>query len=392
MIDCVQPSECVLCAGCRNVCPTGAISFENQYLDYAYPLIDSEKCIQCNKCEMVCPIVQKTNLKEGDYLHGYAAKVEDDIVRKNSTSGGVFYAIAMHTIQEGGYVCGAVYEEDYRVAHIVSNQKEDIIRMMGSKYAVSEMGDTLQKVKDLLKQQKKVLFTGCPCQIASVCTYLGEKPEGLFLLEIFCHGNCSGEILQSYLKMHETRRGSKIKDLAFREKSTGWHTSRVRIEFEDATQYKELITIDPYMRAFLSGTTMRESCYDCRFRSGKSGCDLMIGDFWGAEVEVKEMDDNKGLSAVVVVTPQGEKVLGRLQLALREVDVASIIKYNRNVEKSTKKDERREAFYDYAKSHGYANALEEFFKESAKERMSRKGRNFLRNCKRKLKGEEKALY
>lgn len=91
-------------------------------------------------------------------------------------------------LRDGGYVCGAVFDDKFHVKHILSDAKEDILRMMGSKYAQSDVGYCYREVKDVLEKGRKVLFSGCPCQVAGLRTFLGKEYPNLVLVELICHG------------------------------------------------------------------------------------------------------------------------------------------------------------------------------------------------------------
>ena len=49
---------------------------------------------------------------------------------------------------------------------------KDLNKFMGSKYAQSTIGDSYKQVKDFLDNDRYVLFTGTPCQIEGLKSYL----------------------------------------------------------------------------------------------------------------------------------------------------------------------------------------------------------------------------
>lgn len=391
MIDKISVQDCTLCGSCLNACPVDAISFGKSYLDFNYPEIDADRCINCNQCEKACPLSGDKASPEEGYPVAFAAKSDDDSVRLRSSSGGVFYELASKMLRDGGYICGAVFDEDFHVRHIVSDMQEDLLRMMGSKYAQSNVGHCYREIKSKLKEGCKVLFSGCPCQVAGLRNYLGEDYPNLLLVELICHGIPSDLMLQTYIGMQEKKYGAKLKQLEFRNKAKGWHSSSVRMEFENGRSYSKPITADTYMNGFLGSTFLKSSCYNCRFRNFTSGSDIILGDFWGAEAELPE-DDNKGISAILINSGKGMDVLDRCNLAITPVNVETIIKYNRNLLCSAAPSPQRSSFYASANTNGLEEAIRRYLEESTIQKLKRQSRYALRYIWHAIRGKGKPLY
>lgn len=394
MIDKLSPTECALCGSCADACPTDAISFQKEYLDFHYPLVDPEKCVSCGLCEKACPVLSSgAEVSEGKPEHHvYAARNPDGDIRRNSSSGGVFWAMAQCALSQGWYVCGAVLDEDFRVHHSISNRESDVRRMMGSKYAQSDLSGIYKQTKSLLRAGETVLFTGCPCQIAGLHSFLGRDYENLITVDIICHGTPSNTILRTYLSDQEKKNQSKIKDLCFRDKKYGWHLSSIRIGFENGREYISPITVDPLMRGYFGATVLKESCYSCRFKNFRSGSDLTIGDFWGAEIVLKDLDDNTGLSAVIVNSERGAMLLHQCGLDLWEQDMDTVIRFNRNLIDPTRKNPEREAFYAFVQEHGLSAAIRKKLAERPTQKLRRQCIYALRCIVRFIQGREKPLY
>ena len=391
MIDKLSPNECALCGSCADACPTGAISFQKAYLDFRYPSVDSAKCISCGLCERVCPVLT-TGEASAVPQKAYAAKNPDREIRRGSSSGGVFWALAKTMLSQGGYVCGAVFDEEFRVHHLVSNREEDVRRMMGSKYAQSDLTGVYKRVKELLRKGETVLFTGCPCQVAGLSSFLGKKYDNLILVDIICHGIPGSTMLRFYLDYQEKKHRSKIDTICFRDKKQGWHNSSVRIRFANGAEYRSPITVDAYMKGYFGATVLKESCYDCKFKLFRSGSDLTMGDFWGAEIVRTDLDDNVGLSAVIAHTAKADALLQQCGLDLWEENLDTIIKYNPNLIRPTRRNPNREVFYDYAQANGYVAAIEKLFAERPLKAVYRKGRYALRCIWYWVRGRKKPLY
>ena len=393
MIDRVSVSECCICGACSNICPKQAISFSKITNGFQYPSIDADICINCNLCERVCPILnpRKYTVAE-EYPKAFAARSEDIDTRLSSTSGAVFFEAGKYILSHGGYVCGTVFDRNFQVKHIMTNSMDELCQMRGSKYAQSDVGNIYTQIKRVLEDGKDVLFCGCPCQISALIRVLGKQYETLYLLDFVCHGIPSQSMLDAYLAELENQKKSQIVDFKFRDKARGWHNSCVVAEFKSGKRYSNPITIDPFMRGFHSGTTMKESCYHCRFKGFSSGSDLTLGDFWGAEVELKDWDDNTGISAVVVNTVTGRQLLEKIHVQKQEVDLNTIVKYNKNLIQSTKKNSIQSEFYEYANLYGSGKALIHFFRESKLEKLKRITRYQVKYLFYWLSGRKKPLY
>ena len=391
MIDKVSVQECTLCGACVNVCPADAISFSKPYLDFCYPQVKEDICIHCNQCEQACPILGNKGKPDEGYPVAFAAKSENDSMRMRSSSGGAFYELASQMLRDGGYVCGAVFDDEFHVKHILSNAKEDILCMMGSKYAQSDMGYCYRKVKDVLEKGCKVLFSGCPCQVAGLRTFLGKEYPNLLLVELICHGIPSDQMLQTYIGMQERKYGAKLTRMEFRNKKKGWHNSSVRMEFENHRIYSIPYTSDAHTIGFLRNITLKSSCYDCHFRNFTAGSDIIMGDFWGAEVELPE-DDNKGISAILVNSGKGMDIIDRCNLALTPANVETVIKYNKNLLCSAAPSPQRSSFYASADTNGLEEAIQRYLEESAIQKLKRQSRYALRCIWHTIRGKGKPLY
>ena len=384
---------CTLCGSCKNTCPTDAISFIKNYLDFSYPEVDASKCVGCKQCEKKCPVV--TPLQVDVTLENCSAWIgrnPDEQVRKQSTSGGVFYAAAEYVLQQGGYVCGAVFDNDFHVKHICSNQISDVRKMMGSKYAQSDMGNVYQQVVKLLERGIPVLFTGCPCQVAGLKAFLRKDYDSLMTIELICHGVPSDRMLQEYLSMQKAKYKAKPQNIVFRSKRTGWLNSSIEIKFENNKFYKQLISVDGYMKGYFGNVTLKESCYKCQFRSFRSGSDCMMGDFWGAEVEKHPFDNKSGISAIIAQGNKGTSFIKKLNLNCQEWSVDGVVKYNKTITTSQSPSLLRAEFYEYSKKYGYSKAMKKYFFETPDQMIKRKLRYAMRFWYYRLSGKGTPPY
>lgn len=384
---------CTLCGSCYNACPTDAITFSKEHLDFFYPLVNEKICIGCKKCQYKCPVVTPLQVQNTlDNCTTWIARNPDPEIRMKSTSGGVFYAVAQHVIQKGGYVCGAVFDDKLCVKHICSNQISDVYKMMGSKYAQSDMGNVYQQVMKLVEKRVPVLFTGCPCQVAGLNAILGKSYECLVTMEVICHGIPSGHMLKSYIKLLSHKYKSEPITFNYRDKASGWHSCSVRAQFKNGTVYCKPTTADAYMRGFLGNTFLKPACFKCTFRGFRSNADCMIGDFWGAEVEAPNLDDNTGLSCVLVHNQNVIKLLRTSGVELYNAELNQILKYNRNILESPNPSDLRDEFYDYAEKTCYQRAIQRYFWETPVQLFRRKLRYYSRCIYYRLRRKSPPLY
>ena len=386
MIDNVKKTECYLCGNCQKICPAGAISFVEEYRTFKYPHIDFSACIKCNRCEQFCPSIQ--NAPElGSLKLSYQAKHKDREILKRSSSGGVFLALAQTVLDESGFVCGAVFNEGWNVKHLIASDKETCRLFCGSKYTQSDLGDCFQEIKRILEDNKTVLFSGCPCQCAALHLWLGKKYDTLIIVDFICHGTLSAQLFREYLDWLRDKAHSEIRKFQFRDKERGWVDSGPRIEFANGKVLSWPLYEDIYMQGYFQNLCMRESCYHCKFKDFKSGSDITLGDFWGAENKSPEFFDSDGVSLVIANTEKGEKLVtqARTELIMERQDLSVLAMYNQGLFMPFRKGEKSEELHKLAAKLGYIPALETFSKLSARQKARRMISRFLRKIRRKTK-------
>lgn len=299
MIRITDKTQCCGCSACYSACPHNAITMKPDALGFPYPYVDEEQCIDCGLCEKVCPC---TAIYEGLSTENvFAAVNEDAAVRSSSSSGGVFPVAAGKVLDEGGKVYGAAFgHETMSVRHHGAETHEDCRRFSGSKYVQSDLGDCFRDVKRDLEDGRKVLFSGTPCQVAGLLSFVGKHRDGLNTFACACHGVPSPMVWKRYYD--EVCGNSSA--VTFRDKSEGWKNYKVRIG-----EYASPAFSDPYMKAMLKGYTLRPSCRECIFKGKDTGFDILSGDWWSIGRLVPEMDDDKGTSALVINTDTGKELM-----------------------------------------------------------------------------------
>ena len=238
MIKVEEKSRCSGCHACSNACPKNCIQMTSDEEGFWYPQVDKEKCINCGLCEKVCPIIHKWQPDDSRTTTAMAAINLNEEIRLKSSSGGIFTLIAEEIIKQGGVVFGAALTDDFRsVHHIYVDNTDDLEKLRGSKYVQSKIGDTYKQAKDYLDSGRKVLFTGTPCQIGGLYSYLRTPYENLFTQDIICHGVPSPMVWEKYIEGHERKASSKTNIVTFRNKANGWKAYSVFIGFDNYKEY-----------------------------------------------------------------------------------------------------------------------------------------------------------
>lgn len=338
MIRITDKSKCTGCTACVTSCPVQCIVMRRDRQGFDYPVANPDICIGCGKCDSVCPVINPAEPVKP--LATFAAKVQEHLA--GSSSGGVFPYLATKVLDEGGVVFGAVLNDDMTVGHAEAETAAEIDRMRGSKYVQSDLYSVLEDVKTYLSQGRKVLFTGTPCQIAGLKSYLGNDPEGLLTVEVACHGVPSPGLWAKYVEALGRRHKGNITSVTFKDKSRSWMHYDFVVENASgrfAVPYMD----DPYMALFVQDMTLRPSCHECPSRFGKSGSDIALADMWTVGKLAKEFDDDKGTSLVIANSDKGMKALESLDR--REVPSDSATEGNSGFAARTDVPQRRDEFF-----------------------------------------------
>ncbi len=295
---------------------------------FAYPKTDSAKCVGCGACDRVCPALNVPEFSE-KIPQTFLAVNRDEAVVGSSSSGGVFSALADKVTKAGGTVCGAAFDGDFSVHHILAENSEELEKLKTSKYVQSNTGDIYSAVRRELKGGRKVLFSGTPCQVNAMRLFLGKEYENLLLVDFICHGVPSEKVWLKYLK--DVAKGTRISSVSFRDKSVGWNRFSLKIDYQSGTYLCEFSN-DPYMKLFLSDNILRPSCYNCPAKGNNRFADITIADAWGMDNETTWSFDDKGLSLIFVHTDKGSEYIESLKadLDLCDADYSKAISNNPN--------------------------------------------------------------
>lgn len=377
MIDIKSKKDCCGCNACAERCPRNCITMQMDNEGFFYPFVDETRCVQCNLCEKVCPIINQNEPVLPTLI--YAAKNKDKVVVHSSSSGGIFTAIAENIIRKRkGVVFGAIFDDKWNVVMSYTETVDGLIAMQGSKYVQSDIRDCYTKAEQFLKQGRAVLFSGTPCQISGLKSFLHKEYNSLYAISIICHGVPSPGIWRDYKNNLSSRLATDrnkaslsveslpvITDINFRDKTNGWQEYGFSVK--GSSSVKETgVSVNPpknyclfehhhenlYMRGFLNNLYLRPSCHHCPSRKGKSGADIQLGDYWGVQRSTPDFYDPDGVSLVLLYTDKGINLFKELDILSTIVSYESVLDCNDNVENDEREPVLREKFFSLYNKRG----------------------------------------
>ena len=344
----VLNKTCTGCGACLNACPKNAISMQWDEYGFYKPVIDKEKCVNCGLCEKVCPI-DKFNSYNDPEPKVFALQINDEEQLYKSASGGAFAVLAQKIIKQGGVVYGVIYDDEMNVRHSRSETIDGLEKMYSSKYVQSNTKNTFKQAKEDLENGKTVLFSGTPCQIAGLKSYLRKDYENLLTVDLVCHGVPSPKVFDIYKKefMQKRPKDEWLININFRSKIQGWSNEVVGITTA-TTLYTILAINDNFMKTFLSDLSTNSACHNCQFNKLPRVADLSVGDFWGVDDYDKTLNNNKGLSIVLVNSEKGREWFEKIKdnCMTKEVPLDAVMKYNPNIKDSSKPHKKRLEFFE----------------------------------------------
>lgn len=342
--------DCCGCGACSNVCPVQAIQMQPDANGFLFPQVDAQRCIQCGKCDRVCPHLNAAQYRkpaqqeQGTWL--FASPDQDAKLR--SASGGAFYELALLMLRQGGAVAGCVWDEELCAVHLVSDTEQALHRMQGSKYLQSDVNTCYAQVLKMLKQGRRVLFSGTPCQcVAMHGVVMAEKPalrDSLLTAAVLCHGVAAPGVWASHKRWLEQKQGSKLVDVNFRDKSQeGYKKSYCKYRYADGTTtyLPTYLPSSPYIESTLVyNLAIRSSCAHCDCKGVTEGCDLILGDWYAAY----EGEGRLGTSCLVACTARGKAAAEQLRPAAQPFSYEQVLKDNGFIENSVHLGAKREQF------------------------------------------------
>ncbi len=362
MIDTLG-AKCTGCEACVSVCPKGCISMQMDYNGFMYPSINYETCINCGSCDRICPSINRNECNTP--LETFVGYNQNEQLRKQSSSGGIFALLAERTIAAKGVVFGAKLEKDLlSVTTDYCENTNDLMPFLESKYVQSRINQSYEKAKRFLNDGREVLFTGTPCQISALKRFLGKDFSNLTTVDVVCHGVPSPGIWEKYVRswknalshslttslsrqQQEILQDCTLEKVSFRSKDQGWKNYGLAHFVSKNNSTQKIVLLDqrydnPFMKSFLYDLTLRDSCYDCPVKSFRSQSDITLGDAWCIGKYHPEWDDDGGTSVIFANTEKGKKAIKSLtSIKITAIDKNLIYRHNPAIHTSPKRPSRK---------------------------------------------------
>lgn len=348
-IELCDITKCTQCYACVNACPKSCISMQEATDGFSLPIIDREKCVECGACMKACHrLTEKVQCRTPKKI--YACWTKNELDRRRSSSGGAFSILARKILNEGGIVYGASMCEDLKVRHIGIESTDEIIRLQGSKYLQSYLGNTYKEVRAHLRDGRKVLFTGTPCQVGGLLTFLHREYDNLYTCDVVCHGVPSQKAFDIYIDKIGIR--GKCKNFNFRfTEGWGFQLSRQLVApTKDGDSNKKMISPKNayYLRAFTKGLMFSEACYGCAYARPERASDVTLADYWGLGV-MKPFNHptHKGVSLLLVNSDKALELLNESpDLFFEERPLEEAIEGNHNLSHTSVRPEGRDTYFE----------------------------------------------
>lgn len=327
----IPVKNCSSCMACMNVCARGAVSVVQDFEGFYRPQIDSSLCVKCGACERTCPwnnIIVNPNGSEAS-PKTFAAFCNDETIRANSSSGGVFSVLANEVLAQRGAVVGVGYKDSTHLEFKIVEDVSELHKLRLSKYFQTEVGLIYKYVKKLLLDGRTVLFSGTSCQIAALYAVLGKRNfEKLITVDIVCHGVPSQKVFEKYIRELEMS-GNKVINSNFRDKISGWKKYSMtnimdKKNGNNIQRCSKILSEDLFMESFLDNLCLNTSCTECKYGVLPRIADITLGDYWGVAKYHPEMDDDKGTSVVLINTTHGEELFNAAKITAESTPTMTI--------------------------------------------------------------------
>lgn len=333
--------HCCGCASCVDACPNKALSLVEDKNSFLNIHVDENLCVGCHLCESQCHLLHPERLQRHDARKvqpwaGWSTRQE---LIKKSASGGIFAQLAYDFLTpdqaEPHYVYGAALQSDGNVRHVEVSSRQELTLLQNSKYQQSDLQGIYAVVRNRLKEGAVILFSGVPCQIAALYSFLGPDSamtEKLYTIEVLCHGVPTQALYRTALRVEKAKR-----IVSYRTKDeSGWinNNNRLTYEMQDGREVtKKKHVYDFLFRAYLEFSFTRKNCFQCPYANISRVSDVTLADFWGWDNSLrKELYRNHwGVSVITPNSSKGDALLkGSSELHLVETSWEEFLPKNPN--------------------------------------------------------------
>ena len=325
MIQLAPKKLCTGCGACAFVCGKNCIVMKENEVGIVYPELEMSNCVQCERCQKVCPIIENVDFRKP--LTAYAAWSSNENERATSASGGIASEIYKMAIVNGYLAAGAVINNDFYVSMQLTDSMEDVGLFKNSKYVFSSAIELYPKLRILLKEGKKTVIIGLPCQIAAI-RKLFKDNENLLLIDVVCHGTTPYSYLKQHIAMLEKKYGEVAKRMSFRDPSLYTNTFTFTLYNADNKRFYAQRTKDgdTYQFGYHRMVSYRENCYHCKFAKSKRISDITLSDYKGLGTMAPCAFSAQKVSSVLINTDRGKILIeslittGKIKAEERPVD------------------------------------------------------------------------
>lgn len=375
MIKIENKSECCGCSSCAQSCSQNCIEMKADEEGFLYPSVDTVRCIGCDLCEKVCPVLQVGQMGDNvcsTYI-GYNNNLSE---RLASSSGGIFTMLAKHILAQEGVIYGVAFDDAFMPQYVRIDHVDELFKLQGSKYVQSRMGTVYLQVREDLHAGKIVLFSGVACQIAGLKCFLKKEYDNLYTIDVLCHGVPSPLVWEKYLNWQRKVYNSEPLQIYFRKKDTGWKNFSIEIQFQNNSVYQKSFREDIYMQFFLKEICLRPSCHACHFKRLERPSDITLGDSWGVDRYMPELDDDQGTSVIIIHTQAGEKMLEQIlsHMKYSEADIDKALPATADSRKSVLPHPKRRQFFKKLRTEQDMRKIQRLLREPLIKRGVRKMR------------------
>ena len=344
--------NCTQCYACVYSCAKGAIIMVDSCDGFKIPHIDESVCVGCGACVKSCHRLNG-GVNYQKPLKTLACWTKNQKDREKSSSGGAFSVLARKVLGAGGVVYGASMDENLKVRHIGIENASDLILLQGSKYLQSYLGDIYKQVKVQLQGGRQVLFSGTPCQVAGLLTYLKRKYDNLLTCDVVCHGVPSQEAFDVYVEKNGISKNSKYLNFRY---TKGWGmqmSTQASHPKETDSKVRPLSpTKNYYFRAFDKGLMFSEACYSCAYARPERVGDISLADFWGIGSKIPFAHPiQKGISMMLVNNEKADRFVSECSdLYSEERTLEEAIEGNHNLSKTSNRPKGRDSYFEDLKN------------------------------------------
>jgi hypothetical protein len=197
--------------------------------------------------------------------------------------------------------------------------------------------------------------------------FLRKPYPNLIAMEIVCHGVPSPFVWSKYLSELCNRKHidiSQINKIEFRNKDKSWREYNLKIEANGKVIHRKSLRKDPFLKAFLRDLMLKASCEDCPAKNFKSNSDIIAGDFWGVDNFHQSIDDDRGVSCLILQNADLLPLFEDAAIELIPTKLEYVLRGNPSVKLSSKSNPDREKYLQAILKNDFIQTTKPFVKNT----------------------------